>query len=358
MAAGDFTASALLEAQIKLGDMFATPNISQTELLKGSALTARALLARNKGKTIPRLVGDKCVGVEAHFLRTHAENGQDFATPTTCATPCGDESETVKADYATEVLAEAQGKVLDNRCDNIVMFGEELAAVQAHMMSELRYEFNRFVAIPALIAASQANIDTFMDSTWDSVSATPRITIPTTDFSYERFPEFMTVAANNNFGDFFLLSGRLMYAKDWMASINASNEGFRDQAIAFSQLPIYFDTRDLDQTVTRKTLFAVDTNSYVFWNTVRNTSTPREMNTDTGRKWVWVQADPIMTYMKDGRPAPVLYEFEMQETCVGRDAQKFQQNSYCLYGRLLGGLEFAPTGPNGEKGVLQFSETV
>jgi len=357
MAAGDFTASALLEAQIRLGDMFATPNISQTELLRGSALTARALLAKNRSKTVPRLVGDKCVGVEAHFIRPHAENGQDFATPTTCATPCGDESETVKGEYATEVLAEAQGKVLDNRCDNIVTFSEELATVQADMMSQLRYEFNRFIAIPALTAASQANIDTFIDSTWDYTTNTPRITVPEADFSYNRFPEFMTLAANNNFGDYFFISGRLLHAPEWMAMINRSNEGFRDQAIAFSQQEIFFDLRDLDQTVTRKTVFAVDANSYAFWNTVRNSPTPREMNTDTGRKWVWVQADPIMTYMKDGRMVPVLYEFEMQETCVGRDAQKFQQNSYCLYGRLLGGLEFAPTGPNSEKGVLQFSNT-
>lgn len=355
MAAGDFTASALLEAQIKLGDMFATPTISQTELLRGSALTARALLAKNKSKTVPRLVGDKCVGVEAHFLRPHAENGQDFATPTTCSTPCGDESESVKGEYATEVLAEAQGKVLDNRCDNIVTFSEELATVQADMMSQLRYEFNRYIAIPALTAASQANIDTFIDSTWDYTTNTPRIVVPEADFSYERFPEFMTLAANNNFGDYFFISGRLLHAKEWMAMINKGNEGFRDQAIAFSQQEIFFDLRDLDQTVTRKTVFAVDANSYAFWNTYRNTPTPREMNTDTGRKWVWIQADPIMTYMKDGRPAPVWYEFEMQETCVGRDAQKFQQNSYCLYARLLGGLEFAPTGPNSEKGVLQFS---
>ena len=55
MAAGDFTASALQVGQIRLGEMFATPNISQTELLKGSAGTAKALLAKNKSRTVPRL---------------------------------------------------------------------------------------------------------------------------------------------------------------------------------------------------------------------------------------------------------------------------------------------------------------
>lgn len=355
MAAGDFTASALLEAQIRLGDMFATPTISQTELMRGSASTARALLAKNRARTVDRLVGNKCVGVEVHFLRTGAQNGQSFATPTTCATPVGPLSETVKADYATEVLAEAIGSVYDNRCDNIVEFGEELAAVQADMMSQLRYEFNRFIAIPALTAASQVNLDTFIDSSWDPTTNTPRITVPTADFSYERFPEFMTLAANNNFGDYFFISGRLLHAQEWMAMINKGNEGYRDQALAFAQQEMFFDLRDLDQTVTRKTVFAVDANSYAFWNTVRSTPTPTPQNTDTGKRWNWVQADPILTYNRNGQIVPVLYEFEMQETCVGRDAQKFQQNSYALYGRLLGGLEFAPTGPNNEKGVLQFS---
>lgn len=355
MAAGDFTASALQVGQIRLGEMFATPNVAQTELLKGSALAARALLAKNKSRTVERLVGGKCVGVEAHFIRPHAKSGIDFATPTTCATPCGDESETVKGTYDTVVLAEATAKVLDNRCDNIVMFGEELAIQQAHMMSEMRYEFNRIVAIPTLSAASQANLDAFMDETWDGITNTPRITVPIADFSYLRFPEFMTVAANNNFGEFFFISGRLFHAQEWLAGINRTNEGFRDQQLAFSQQEMYFDLRDLDQTMTRKTVFAVDQNSYAYWNTVRSTPTPVQMNTDTGRKWVWVQADPIMTYMRDGRMVPVLYEFEMQETCVGRDELKYQQNSYCLYARHLGGLEFVPTGPNGEKGALQFS---
>jgi len=356
MAAGDFTASALDRAQIKLGDMFATPNISQTELLAGAALTARALLAKNKARTIERLEGNRCVGVKAWHMRTNARNGQSFAAPTTCAVPCGNEAETISTNYDNVVLAEADGKVLDNRCSNAVEFGDELAAVQAHMMSQLRYEFNRFVAIPTIAAASQPNLDTFMDPVWEGVNNAPRITVPLADFNYANFSEFQTVAENNNFGEFFFVSGRLLRSQEWFAMLNKGNEGFRDQALAFAQQEIYFDTRDLDQTMTRKTLFAIDQNSFAFWNNTRSTPTPTAQNTDNGRKWAWVQADPIMTYNRNGQTVPVLYEFEMQEVCVGRDTLGFQQNSYCLYGRLIGGLKFAPTGPNGEKGVLQFSD--
>lgn len=355
MAAGNFADSALQVSQINLAEMFASPSISQTELKAGAAQTARALLAKQQSRTVPRLLGDKCVGVEAWFIRPHAEHGQDFATPTTCAVPCGDEAETIKGTYESTVLAEAQAKVLDNRCDNVITFSQELTTQQEHMMSQLRVELNKYVVIPGISAAAQVNLDTFIRPTWDYTTNTPRITVPETDFTYENFNEFQTVAMNNNFGDFFFVSGRLFSDARWMANLNRSNEGFRDQALAFAEQEVFFDLRDLDQKMTRKTVFAIDQNSYAFWNSVRNTPTPTQVNTDTGRKWVWVQADPFLTWNKDGMMVPVLYEFEMQETCIGRDAQKYAQNSYCLYARLVGGFEFAPTGPNGEKGVLEFS---
>ena len=355
MAAGDFTNSALQVAQVKLMEMFASPNISQTELSIGSAISARALLMKQRARTVPRLVGDKCVGVEAWYIRPHAEGTADTTAPSTCATPCGDEAETLKGTYDTEVLARSQAKVEDNRCDNLITFGEELAAQQQHMMAKMRQDLNKLIVITRVAAASQANLDTFIDATWDYTTNTPRIVVPETDFTYEKFNEFGIVASNNNFSDVVWLSGRLFNDQRWFAQINRNNEGFRDRAVAFDQQEMYFDVRDLDQTMTRKTAFAVDVNSYAFWNTVRNTPTPQQVNTDSGKKTEWEQADPILQWNNNGRLSPVLYEMEMAETCAGRDEQEFQQNQYCLYGRLLGGFKFAPTGPNSEKGVLQFA---
>jgi hypothetical protein len=355
MAAGDFTDSALQVAQVRLEEMFAAPNTAQTELKAGSASTARAMLARQRSRVIPRLTGNTVVGVEAWYIRPHAATNAATTAPADCDVPCGDEAETIKADYESTVLVRSKSKVLDNRSDNLLQFAEEIAAQQAHMMSQMRVAFNRDVVIAGVAAASQVNIDTQIDSTWDYTSNSPRITVPTADFTYERFNEFQTVAMLNNFDDFFMVSGRLLSDDRWRSQLNRMNEGFRDQALAYAQQEIYFDLRDLDQKMTRKTLFAVNANSYAFWNTVRNTTTPRRVVTADGEKWVWVQADPILSWNNNGVLSPVLYEFEMAVTCVGRDAQEFQQNQYCIYARLIGGFEFAPTGPNGEKGVLQFS---
>ena len=355
MAAGDFANSVILVAQYNLNAMFATPNTAKPELLAGAAGTARALLMNQKSTTIPRLVGDKCVGVELHYIRPNANGDAVVVTPTTCATPVGPEAETLKATYTTTVLVEATATIKDNRCDNLVTFADELAEQTQNLMTQLRKDFNKLIVIPTVAAASQVNIDTFIPATWDDITNSPRITVPTADFTWESFNAFRILAAQNNFSDPIWVSGRLFNDDRWLAGLNRANEGYRQANLAYAQQEMYFDERDLDVTMTRLTAFAIDKNSYAFWNTVRNVPTPREIATTDGKKFVWVQADPFLQWNNNGRLSPVLYEMEMQETCVGRDVQKFTQNGYNLYARLIGGFKFAPTGPNGEKGVLQFS---
>jgi len=355
MAAGDFSDSEIQVAQHQLREMYASPSISQTEMLQGSAMTAKALLARQKSRTLPRLVGNKCVGVEVWYLRPHAKNTADTTAPSNCSVPCGDEAESINAAYESTVLVRSKAKVEDNRCDNNVMFQDELTIQMDHMMALMRKDINRSVVIPAISAASQTNLDTFINSTWDYTTNAPRITIPTDDFKFQNLNEFRIVAENNNFSDFFFVAGRLFNDDVWLAQLNRMNEGERNAFLAWAQREIYFDTRDLDQTMTRKTAFAIDQNSYAFWNTYRNTTTPKREVVADGEKWVWVEADPILKWVDNGVLKSVMYEFEMAKTCAERDSQEFQRNQYCLYGRMVGGFEFAPTGPNGEKGALQFS---
>ena len=109
--------------------------------------------------------------------------------------------------------------------------------------------------------------------------------------------------------------------------------------------------RDLDQTMTKRTAFAVDANSYAFWNYTIYSPVVMEIY---DRHWVWAQPDPFLVWNDNGTLKPVIYEFEMKETCAARDAHEHHQSTVELYARLLGGFEFAPAGPNGETGVLEF----
>jgi len=345
------TASALQVAQYKLAEMFANPNISQTESLEGSAVTAAAMLRRQTAKTVERAVGGKVTGWQAWFIRPAAEDHANTSAPGDCNVPTGNGISTVKGDYSTTVLARTDATVTTNRSDNLIMTPDEMAAQIQHMMVKLRKRLNTGVVIPALTAAAQNNMDTFINSTWDDTTVQPRILVPEADFGFDNLNEFDIIAQNNNFSDYFWLSGRLFNDSKWMAMLNSGNETLRNQALAWASQDIYFDVRDLDATMTKKTAFAVEANSYAFWNSAIYSPIATEIY---DRHWVWSQPDPFLVWNDNGTVKPVMYEFEMQEVCAARDTLEHHQSTIKLYARLSGGFEFAPAGPNSETGVLEF----
>jgi hypothetical protein len=354
MAAGNFDASAMQVAQVKLEAMFADPHITHTEMQRGEAATARALLERQTATTAPILTSEKCVGADVWFFRPSAADVLSQVSGLSgCAVPTSTEGESIKITLTTAVLAASSAKLKDNRCSNLIEFQDEFAQQQRHIMSENRRKLNRAKIITDIAAASQDNLDTFIDGTWDDTL--PRIIVPTADFAFSNLNEFRIVAKNNGFGDFFFLSGRLFNDDHWLAMLNKMNEGERNRALAWATREIYFDERDLDQTITKKTAFAIDANSYIFWNTFRSNFAPTLVDS-TNQRFEWAVADPILTWMDNGKRKPVIHEFEMTKTCSARDAQGFAQYTYAMWGRILGGFEFAPEGPNGETGVLQFGE--
>lgn len=354
MAAGSFAASEMNVAQVKLEAMFADPNTARTEMQRGEAAASRALLMRQTATSTPILTGDKCVGADVWFYRPGAADATSQVDGLSgCAVPTAVEGETVKVTLETSVLAASSVKLKDNRCDNLINFQEEFMWAQRHVLSENRHKLNTAVIIPGLTAAAQDNLDTMISSTWDDTLA--RIIVPTADFSYKNLNEFRIVAKNNGFSDFFFLSGRLFNDDHWMSMLNRLNETERNQALAWADREIYFDERDLDVTMTKKTAFAVDVNSYIFWNTYRSSSAVTLVDTENQR-YQWAITDPFLTWNDGGRQKPVVHEMEMVKTCTGRDAQGFAQYTYTMWGRILGGFEFVPEGPNAETGVLEFGE--
>lgn len=342
---------------VKLETMFADPNATRTELLRGEAATARALLPRQTATANPILKSNKCVGATAWFFRPSAADVLSQVSGLSgCALPTASVGATLSKDFETEVLAASSASLLDNRCDNLLDFQEELARQIQHIMSENRRKLNRTTIIGGLTAAAQSNLDTFIPDTWDA-SAT-RIIAPQDAFAFDNLNEFRIVAENNGFGEYMILSGRLFNDDKWMAMLNSANETLRNQALAWAQNEIFFDTRDLDQAMTKRTAFFVDRNSYLFWNTFR--STPQVTLVDTANQvYTWAVADPILTWNDGGTMRPVMHEFEMKVACTARDAQAFRQSTYTVWGRILGGFETVPAGPNSETGILEFGyETI
>lgn len=359
MAAGSFTASQIQEAQLRMSAMFADPNTSKTEWQQGEALSARALLPRQTARTLERLTSGICVGAEIWFVRPHAADlaEENWPASNDCEVPAGQQAETVKQDLTTDILAYANATLKDNRCDNFISFQEEFAEQAGHLMARLRRQLNNNVVLATLDANSQTNLDTLIPSTWDATTDAPLIVAPSDDFVWSNLNVFRRVAMRNGFGNFFFLSGELFNDDTWLAMLNRMNEGERAAYLAWNTRQIYFDERDLDLYMGQRTAFAIDTNSYAFWNTYRSPAVATMIDTNL-QKSVWAQPDPILTWNNNGRQVPVVWEMELQKTCTGRDAQGFDQNTYQMSGRLLGGFVTAPAGPNSETGILQFSDTV
>lgn len=352
MAAGNFDASDIQVAQVQVNRMFADPNITYTEFQRGEAATARALMMRQTASTVERLTGGVCEGVDVWLVRPSAADVLSQVSGLSgCAIPTATEDESEKITLTTTVLAASSAKLKDNKCGNLVDFQGELALQIRHILSENRWKLNTAKIIPDLAAAAQQNLDTMIDGGWDDTL--PRIIAQEADFSYSNLNEFRIVAKNNGFGEFFFLSGRLFNDDKWLAMLNNANEGERMRALAWANREIYFDERDLDSTMTKKTTFAVDRNSYIFWNTYRSSAQVTLVDT-ANQRFQWAIPDPVLTWMDNGQAKPVVHEMEMVKSCTGRDSHSFPIYTYTLWGRILGGFEFAPAGPNDETGVLEF----
>lgn len=355
MAAGDFTSSVALDAQIRLEAMYANPNISDTAQKAGTAYAARAVLARQTAQTAMLLNEQgKIVGAQAWYYLSGAADLAEGSVPSTssCDVPTGAQGQTAKQDVDLEMLAWATAQVRTNRSDNLIQDAEEMAKSMADICARLRYQINRNVVLATLNANGQTNLDDFMNNNWTQSGS--HIDVPEADFTWENLNEFRIVAENNNFSDYFFLSGRLFNDNKWLAMLNAQNETFRQQMRAWGENEIYFDTRDLDDYVGTKTAFAVDANSYAFINVSRHGSIPTRIE---GEKeiYVWAIPDPTgLVWNKNGVLTPVMYEFEMQLSCSGRDALGFHKATKNLYGRVIGAMKTAPAGQNGETGTLIF----
>lgn len=344
------------EAQYKLNLMLADPNTAKTEWQQGEALSARAVLSRQTARTLDRLLdGRICEGAEVWFVRPHAADVDEEDWPEDCELPAGQQAETVKKDLDTTTLAYANATLLDNRCANLIDFQTEFAEQTAHLMARLRRQLNNNVVLTTLHAAAQTSIDPIPPNGWD-VTGAP-IVVPPDEFTWQNLNKFRRFAMRNGFGNFFFLAGELFNDDTWLAMLNRMNEGERAAYLAYAQREIYFDERDLDVFMGQNTAFAIDVNSYAFWNTSASPANVTLLDPATGLH-VWSQPDPILRWNKNGVQTPVIWEMEMSKICTGRTANTlYPQFTYVVAGRLLGGFITAPLGPNSESGVLEFSDT-
>jgi hypothetical protein len=350
-----FTASVMNRLKVYIDTMFADPKLVNSHLNQ-PAMTARALLENQTAMADPILKGGKCVGVTAWFIDSSGTT--EVSASTDCTTPGGTELSTDSKDYTTSVLGAAARTAKDNRCDNEIDFIQEMGAVTLAVISDLRRQLNEY-ALAELDAGAQTSIDnTGIPSTWDATGSAPEIIIPKSEATWDNLGYLHLMAELNNIGPFITISGAGSFWGEWWKS---NYQRFNNNEVgifqAFADQGFYFDARQMDQILGRSATFLVGVNNYIFWNTTFSPAVPTEFSVGSnGKKFVFTQPDPVLTYMDNGVRRPVMYEIEMEEACSARNSATNQlQKSYKVYGRIVGGLELAPVGPQSETGVLTFT---
>ena len=352
MAAGDFTAAVGARMVLKLEEIFQAPS-PQLAHLNAPAYSAKALLEAQTARMSPIMEGGNCMGVKVFFLKS---GSTDVSAPSGCAVPTGAQAEAVGMSFDNEILTHNAAVAVEGRCDTEIGFAEELAQRVAQCMADGRNKLNRDIVIARILAQRQANLDTGIPSTWDATTNTPRIDVPTAQFTWENFPEFQAAAMNNFLASPLFLSGRLFYNANANAQFQQSTDK-GNLAEAYRSMGLRFDIRDLDNKLGRKSTFAIDTNSYVFWNTTWGDYLPKQTDTDI---FEFIVNDPELMYNDGGSMVPVKWQVEVKRVCLDRNAIGRRRYSHTVYTRLIGGFKFGPDGtslnPAGTvKGVLEFS---
>lgn len=348
MAAGDFSASNLLRAQVRLSEIFRDPNSSDTQFdqpyVVGNTLTT------NQTATMSEIMENgNCVGIKAYYMRG---NTSEPSAPSDCVTPSGPQAESLSQNYDNTVLVRRAASIQDNRCNNEFEFEEEMARQMRLLIIEMRARFS-VLATTRLASWTQVNLDPGIPTWMDDTTESPRILMPDSRANWTSVGEMEATASNNRLGEKFFISGRRGFFQDrWEADFRARNDNERSNLAAYQSAGGWYqDIRNIDATLGYPAVFAVARNNYVFWNTHRSTPTPVMVSDN---KWVYTVPDPEWKYVKNGRLVPVVYEFEAAKLCVERGDLDYLRFQWNLYGRLQGGLERAPTGPNGEKAALQW----
>lgn len=366
MAAQDISSGALNDIQIKLSEMYPTDTPSKYPF-KDFIGTARALLENNDGRPSTTMVtaNGECVGTQVHWLTkggtslSYTGTGTSPSLSLNCDLADGEGAITDNQTYENNVVEIANGYVLDNECGNIWDFQTLSAHQLARLMFDIRASMNARCVTFLNSAKSAVNNDadvtagnvdgvSFASSTFDVSSTVLPFNDPDT------LTVLDTIVANNAMDTSFWVAGRNAF---YNAVVNSQyhrlNDNERD-LVRFDDYNMFFDTKNLDSSLTGKNLFAVGVGSYLFWNTEVYDSPQFTQIDDT--KWVAVMPDPILRYRNStGGLVPVMYNVVYQKVCGNRNSSSLKhQIKHRWEVRLQGGLVQAPASEDNHTGILKF----
>lgn len=364
MAAGDFSASVLLDAQAKMLEMWASPNPAQAEFRR-PVETARALLTNQTARSTPVQVGPQVIGQRVYWIKsgdtTITHSGTAAPGGLDCTLESGTQMETDEQIYTDNVFIFKNVALTDTdiRQKNIFSIDELVAQTLMHAMNRIRVAFNSR-CISFLNSNKQPNLDSLLTSndlgngTWALNADLATIEVPADDTRNEdSLVALQNVLENNNFyGGYFLINGYRNWKLQFDTSgYKANNDNQRSIASTFGDYQLFWDTRALDQALGGYNSFAVDPNAYVFVNrTYSPSSVPVQVDEN---KFQYYIEDPELMVMQNGVMQPLRYEVIYQRKCTARNADTSIAFDHQWEVKLLGQLNNAPAGVLGETGIMK-----
>lgn len=362
----DISAGALLDVQVKLDQMYTGKTPSKFKWVDHLG-TAIAILESNDAVPTEVMRNEKgeCIATIVKWLKygtddiTYSGTGSSPSLDLACNLATGQGTVSGTQTYNNNLVIIDNQEVLDNACANIHEFAELSAFAIARGMHKIRKEVNEkcitfldaaksAVNNDADVTAGNVNGVSFAASTFDVSSTVWPFNTP------DSLTTLDLIVQNNDMDAAFWVSGRNGF---YNAAVDSQFRRLNDNErflVRFDEYNMFFDTKNLDSTLTGSNLFAVSPGSYLFWNTEVYDS-PQFVQIDYD-KWVSVMPDPVLRYRDAGGALrPVMYNVVYQKVCSDRNNSTLKHQMRHVYEiRLQGGLVQAPPSDDNHTGILKF----
>lgn len=367
MAAGDFSASALLNVQAEVSSVFQGGSVNN--IYDQPVETAKAVLANQTMRAVPVMEGERCVSWKLYYVTDSATDVDYNSTSkdgdlSGCDLPSGNELESAAVTYSPNVFMHHTVTVDDNLCGNEYDFADLTSKAFMRAMNLMRINLNQRIITHL---NSNAWATPSVGST-DYTVTSSAIQVPSADFNQDLVAKMYEIALINRIRNFRVASGTNLFQNVFNAGYNALNDSQRDQLAKYNFLGnVSFDLLDMDTVLGTNSHFLYDPDMVGFHNVGKAELnikaqdgtmvdyTPKLIDAKSGI-YYFLFDDPVLEYNRNGQLVPVTYLVKYQKVCqTATDAlmQPVYNHRYTF--QLVGGVQHAPT-PSNQTNVLKFTK--
>lgn len=269
MAAGDFTASQLLQIQLKAEQMWNDGILAKANQPQAEA--AKAVIANQTARFNVLNDRTKDHKIEVMFLNTCAVETDD------CVSNCDiDEPlvESGKKEYEPD-LCQKTGFSVDEETTRTNNYGVQEIAAEAMATAIGRLDEWWAQQVMARLKTF-AGINVYPDPwTYDPAESTTEV--PTADYTLQMYANLIIQAQMNRLGSPYYIDNGSLYAQVLNAQLNAGNLDGKGDANRIQQLNMYFDLYNFARAGLDEDLFAISPGAVAFKTVNRNPDTPRTL---------------------------------------------------------------------------------